>query len=146
MNVAGKHQPDIIERPASLLVPTWVSKAPSSHSSQSLITALMAKLSRADEQRCAISKGLIFLNRLPNLNALTVTEHASSFRALVSWMWSSACIMLFSVHFQATSLFISILSELWITNSRLMLPAVEYKILQKNVMLPTFVSASRIIC
>lgn len=27
MSVAGKHQPDIIERPASLLVPTWVSTA-----------------------------------------------------------------------------------------------------------------------
>lgn len=43
MNVAGKHQPDLLERPASLLVPTWVRRTqPSSNHA-------------SDEKKCPLS-------------------------------------------------------------------------------------------
>lgn len=54
MSVAGKHQPDIIERPASLLVPTWVSTALSFISKAIAPAVTNVKLLGFDLLRCPV--------------------------------------------------------------------------------------------
>lgn len=79
MNAAAKHQPDLLERPASLLVPTWVRQADPAQL-HALITAQSASVHTGEmSYKCRV-----YITRVTCLTNFVVRDHRGA--VLGNWL------------------------------------------------------------